>query len=94
MKTIYKYPLPLVGRSTIQLPNHAIIRHIGVDPRGDLCLWAEVDPDSPTAPFAVWIFGTGHAIHDEAGTFLGTIVVNGYVWHLYSPDVSAPEDQP
>ena len=81
MKRIYKYKLPLTDQIRIDLPLLTAFRHLEM--QGDsLCMWAEVDPESPPKERTFYIVGTGHVVPSES-TFLGTALCPPFVWHLY-----------
>jgi hypothetical protein len=82
MKRIFKYELAIEHSQLIEMPAKARILSVGN--QGDqVCLWAEVDPDSPTLERRVLIAGTGHAT--PPGEFIGTVLTNdgSLVWHVY-----------
>lgn len=87
MVRIYKYPFLIQPQFVLQLPQGAIIRHIGQDAnsRGyrEYCIWAEVDPNITIYCNRLFhVYGTGYNIKGE---YVGTIVNadDGYVWHIY-----------
>lgn len=85
-RVIYKYPFHL-GDFTLQMPQDAEILHLDCQ-RGPLSptLWVLVDPSLPYADRRFHIYGTGHPIFADPGTFLtyiGTWQMDGYVWHLW-----------
>lgn len=71
----------------ILMPEGAITRHLGPDPRGVPCLWAEVDPSKEKKVRKFLCIGTGHGVVPENATYIGTMVEKrGFVWHVYEPD--------
>lgn len=73
MKVIYKYPLPVKEKFTIELPQYAqIIRVEDVD--GLFYLWAIVDTESPLKLRYIECYKTGQPIETELRWlfFLGT----------------------
>ena len=94
MKTIWKFPLALEGHQEVEMPKGAIIRHVGLDPTGSGCLWAEVDSEAPKEKRGFYIRGTGHprpemVLSDEKGSiqidkyvYLGAICQDLFVWHV------------
>lgn len=83
-RTIFKYPITL-GLTTMSLPHGAIVRHVGVDPNEQLCLWAEIDQSYPSSstPRTFWVLGTGSLIPDDAILYLGTFSQGPLIWHVY-----------
>ena len=85
MKTIYKYPFPVTDEFTLALPVGA--RILTVQAQDDTpCLWAEVDPEQTVMdPHDFNLFGTGHPVPDEPGTYRGTFQLREgrLVFHLY-----------
>ena len=64
------------------LPVDFIVRLIGLDPRDNPCLWAEINTDKATIEQAFTIRGTGEAIPHSA-VFLGSFLQGSFVWHLF-----------
>lgn len=92
MKTIYKYPLKTTTKQTITNDPIEKLLHVGVDPQGVPCVWAEVDTEHITlmnaakvnSPTTVYVIGTGEEIPCNAEAYLGSFVIGQYVWHVYS----------
>jgi len=83
MHTIYKYPIQITDRQIIELPNHSKIVHVGLDPEGNPCLWAEVDTDEyGFLELILFVVGTGRPT-PPATTHLGSFVQGSFVWHVY-----------
>lgn len=89
MITVYKYPFEIATQQIIELPRHALINHVGLDPNGQPCIWAEVDTDAPKTPYYLYVVGTGHKLPEFASIQLGTFIQGPFVWHVYS-DVLRP----
>ena len=85
-KTIYKYPLVIDDEQTIDLPFEAKVIHVGYDPAGTLCVWAEVNPNNPPQPHVFYVRGTGHPFTGQEGQHIGSVVdsLNFLVWHIYN----------
>jgi hypothetical protein len=86
MKIIYKYKLPIEGNQTIDMPEGAVILHVGEQDR-ELCLWALVDIKAKLVPTNFQIYGTGHPVQQNADFlyYLGTIQMSyGLVWHVFN----------
>lgn len=51
---------------------------------GAVCLWAMIDPDTPhQTSRIIEIFGTGHPIPEGQRKFIGTVIVESLVWHVF-----------
>ena len=87
MRKIFKYTAPVSDHFTIELPRGAQFRHIDRDPgRADLtlALWFEIDTDEcDKTRRTFYVFGTGHEVSVWGVTFLGTVIMDGFVWHIY-----------
>lgn len=87
MKTIYKYILEPIGGLAIQMPVGAKI--LTVQGQNDrICIWAEVNSDSPTEEVIFEVFGTGHKLPNGMGVnreYIGTVQVcdGSLVLHVY-----------
>ena len=83
MRVIYKYILKEQDVNVILMPEYATI--LKVDRQQDqLCLWAEVDTERSRIPYTIRIFGTGNTLpEDEMLTYLDTVVMDYFVWHVY-----------
>lgn len=85
MRTVYKYPVP-EGQAPFQfeheVPDSPQLVHFGPDPKGVLCVWAEVDTDNAPTKYKLMIAGTGQEIPDNA-IWLRSCVEGDFVWHLY-----------
>jgi len=85
MKTIHKYEIDITDTPVVSMPKFAKVRHFGVQ-NGKAFIWCEVDTDSPVVDHEFKLFGTGHPIINKYNSemkYLGTIQLNGFVWHLY-----------
>jgi hypothetical protein len=98
MKKIYKYTLRIVDEQTILTTEGAKVRHVGLDPQGDLSIWYEVYTDTLPALWRVYVVGTGQEIPAGArlGDFIGhdwyhgSVLDGHFVWHIYArPDKGA-----
>jgi hypothetical protein len=90
MDAIWKYPLEITDRQTVQVPKGARPLSVGLDGDGQLCVWIRVKPNHERGPqedVAFNIFGTGDPIIGHPGRFLGTVTApNGLVWHIFEGD--------
>jgi hypothetical protein len=85
MKRIYKYPLERRprGQAAAMMPKGATVLAFG-EKDGDLCLWAEVDPDEqPPEERRFYLLGTGWEIPIDVKRYLGSHIGPVFVWHLY-----------
>jgi hypothetical protein len=87
MDTIYKFPFEITDMQEIEMPMAAQIIHVGLDPSGTPCLWAEVDPTAPATHRKIAVIGTGNPLdfgHDyTSARHLGSLVQGPFVWHVY-----------
>lgn len=82
MKTVWKFPLePLAPR--VVMPEGARIVHIAAQ-AGEVCLWAEVNPEAPREKRTFHCVMTGGRA-DGRGEYVGTahLVDSGLVVHVY-----------
>ena len=82
--TIWKYPLEITGSQEVVLPQGA--RILCVQVQHDVpCLWALVNPDEPSIPRRIYIFGTGHVAPVSAEGYIGTFQTNEgqFVGHVF-----------
>ncbi len=84
MKTIWKFPLEIIGEQHLNLPEGAEILTAQMQ-GGTLCLWALVSPGSPKQQRTIEIFGTGHPMSDAERRYIGTAQMAGgsLVWHIF-----------
>lgn len=87
MTTIWEYPLSLTDLQPVEMPRGAIVLSVDAQ-KGQVCLWAMVNVESPRVLRQVRIFGTGHPIDPEklqSMDFVGTAVdaTCGLVWHIW-----------
>lgn len=83
--TIWKFPIDIeFDRQTIEVPAGASIIHVGLDPAGQPCVWAEVEPHVEKIEREIFIRGTGHPIDKVKGSHRGSFVHGPFVWHVYS----------
>lgn len=93
MTKIYKYPLRIVDRQTVMMPDGARILSVGHQgDAGDLAMWARVDPSAKLQPRYFVIHGTGHPCEaTDASRFIGTVLMQMHgaplVWHVFEVDV-------
>ena len=86
MITIHKYEINIADELSVTLPKDAEILHLGLDPNGDVCIWAKVNTDNPMVELPLLVFGTGHNIPDNAKRHLGSVLQRFFVWHIFYRD--------
>lgn len=92
MKNIFKYNLVIDRTQTVEMPAHA--RILSVDnQQGNLCLWAEVDPDNYKEDRVISIYGTGNPTSSYPGIFIGSVVIDPFVWHVYEQEKKDGQDK-
>lgn len=85
LKTIWKFPFIAAAGEKLVIPERHKVLHVGLDPSGAMCLWAEVDPDSAMCQFEYVVKGTGHRLVGTEGMeFIGTVLQAPFVWHVYA----------
>lgn len=86
-RCIWKFPLVNPnGWVRMDVPGVFIPRAVGLDPRGEPSLWAEVNPAYASKPVAVLVIGTGLEIPKAPKAnwqYVGTFKQGPYVWHVY-----------
>lgn len=89
-RRIFKQKLELVDAQVITVPAGAAVISAGTDPNNDLCVWFLFDDANvgPERPKTIYVHGTGHAVHENALHFIGTVrhcLSSGtYMWHVWS----------
>ncbi len=84
MKRILKLSMQGLHEEEFDLPYDYEILHVGT--QGDsVCIWALVNSENRNSKIKLKIFGTGHEIDDEAEdlSHLGTVQLDGFVWHVF-----------
>ena len=86
--TIYKYNLEITDTQEIPLLDAGRIISAGIDPTGQMCVWAEVPLDTVAVPAGqgrtIRIIGTGNAAGDLSRlNFIDTVRVGSFMWHVY-----------
>ena len=84
MNTIWKYPLEITDYQEIEMPQGARLLHVGLDPAGVPCVWAEVVTDSrPKKIVPLYVVGTGNPVPFGASEHVGSFNDGPFVWHVY-----------
>ena len=94
MKTIWKFPIEITDRQVVKIHGATLVKviHVGLDPDGQACIWAEVVPENVQRRGAerlvVYVFGTGNPINFEHGEsaalHVGSFNDDPFVWHVYA----------
>ena len=82
MSVIYKYTVGATGSKAFNLPRGAEILSAGLDPAGDLCVWARVNPGEPLERVTLYVIGTGQEVPAGA-RFVETVLQGPWVWHIF-----------
>lgn len=90
MLTVYKYAVaPSLETIDLDIPGGGPIISAGIDPGGNVCVWAMVDTDEPEEKVRILCVGTGWPLdaimNEEANglNFIGTVKEGIYMWHLF-----------
>jgi len=83
-KRIWKYPLRVTDSQTITIPKGSEILSVQ-EQAGNPTLWVLVDDRLVTYSRRTFrIYGTGHALPEDPGKFIGTVQLNNArVWHVF-----------
>lgn len=84
METIYKYPLRIIDRQKIYTFKTFVPLSIQVQ-NGEPVLWALVDTASDQTARKIVMHGTGNEIAHSVINYphLGTVQIDGFVWHYF-----------
>ncbi len=85
MKTVWKFPLKIIGEQLIKMPLYTEIIHVGLDPKGVPCLWGRVDTVQLHIEREFYVTGTGHPLPDGDNRHVGSFVDGAFVWHVWMP---------
>lgn len=77
-----KYCIARDLTTTIVMGAGAIIRHVGIQRAGEICLWAEVPPGQGTEVRRFLVVGTGQPMQVPP-IYRGTVFEGEWVWHVY-----------
>lgn len=82
--TIWKYPLAITDRQTIDAPYGAKPLAVMIQ-NGVPCLWMQVDPVCSKVGHLVAIYGTGHTLPNGPGEYAGSFMIDDgtLVFHVY-----------
>jgi hypothetical protein len=86
MRVIHKYALRR-GPQELVLPRWARPLYVAAQ-QGVLCMWVVVDTEQPECRRDVWVIGTGVTLPADlaVASYVGTALVNAYVWHVFVAD--------
>ena len=80
---IWKFPLELTGVQEVEMPSGSQLLSVAVQ-QETLCLWAMVDLDRGTKERRmIDIIGTGNPIDSHRRSFIGTVQMESFVWHVF-----------
>ena len=81
---IYKYVLGTEGDIVSYKGKFRNILSIGMS-NGNPCVWIEIDEKEYEKKVSIVSLGTGWEVDDifEGWKYLGTLTIDGYVWHYY-----------
>lgn len=82
MNTVWKYKLP--PDNILQMPRGARILCVHAQ-RDTICLWALVNQQHTKEARLFRVYGTGHEVPDDPGTYLGTVHLQdgALVFHVF-----------
>jgi len=84
-KTIWKFPINVVGHGFIAMPKGAEILTVQTQDDAPF-IWAVVNPDAEKEDRYFEVYGTGHPIYQDMGVnrkYIGTFQQPPLVWHLF-----------
>jgi hypothetical protein len=79
---VWKYPVPLQDEFDLEIPGYCNAIAFQVQD-GRPYVWVECKPEEPLSPYRFFLIGTGFRV-PNARAYVGTIQLDGFVWHLYS----------
>lgn len=80
MKTIHKYPISIRTEQQIELPYGYKPICVQIQ-NGKIWLWAKVNSENHKEYATIFVIGTGQYL--PGGKYIGTVQLDGYVWHIY-----------
>ena len=84
MLTIWKYPLLVTDEQTIEVPYEARFLTVQKQDKQPV-LWALVDPKNHKISKTIHIFGTGHEIPRDIGSYISTFQMHEgmLIFHVF-----------
>lgn len=84
MPKMYRYNLDMESEQTIEMPQTAMIARIDFDHNDELKIWAFVEPEEKSAPYAFAIYATGaEVIHEWDDHLASPRNSSGNVFHVF-----------
>jgi len=85
MDTIFKYPIEITDKQTLQIPSQSSPLYAGLDPNGKPCIWCCVDSNKTNHEVTVYVVGTGNPMPERNPTliYVGSFVQRSFVWHIF-----------
>lgn len=86
MKTIHKFTHQLTDIMQLHIPVGGRFLKVGRDTRNtdELAFWFEVDTEqSETTRRSFFLTGTGHPVPKGAKTYLDSVMMTPFIWHIY-----------
>lgn len=82
MRVVHKYTIRnSLEPQLVTVPSRAALLTAAM--QGDqICVWFQVEPESPPITHTWLVVGTGHPIVDEA-RHVGTVFDGAFVWHIF-----------
>lgn len=82
MKTIWKFQIGKLGKSTLQIPEGYQVLDFQMQDRVP-CLWVLIDLRSKAQKAEFLLVGTGNPFDEGDVKYVGTVQDGGLVWHLF-----------
>lgn len=85
-KTIWKYPLEIHERQTLEIPGKFTPLCVQLDQKtGTPALWCLVDPEADRETHVLYMVGTGHPCEEHIidACYLATVQTGPFVWHYF-----------
>lgn len=80
---VFKYTLDFLDRQSIEMPKFSKILSVDVQ-RGKIRMWAACDPDQDSREIRTFeVIGTGNEVLGLPRDFLGTVIIDPFVWHVF-----------
>lgn len=89
MLTVYKYPInPSTEKIELKIPGGGNVLSAGLDPSGQICVWALAQPDEEECITNIYCVGTGWPLdwileEEDALNFVGSVKDGPYMWHVF-----------
>lgn len=83
MNTVWKFPIEIIAVQGVMMPPRAEIIHAGLDPAGDPCVWARVNPTTEKVERSICVTGTGGPIPEGENRHVGSFTHGPFVWHVW-----------